>query len=68
MPDTPQNSVVVDSEIWPSLSLHRRWLQVQKSGSRARVLFIRLLLGSWRSGRMTTPVCGMHMLNQAASA
>ena len=30
LPETPQNSVVVASEIWPSLSLHRRALQCRE--------------------------------------
>ena len=57
---TPQNSVVVASEIWPSLSRHRRELQVQKSGTSSS--------GFFGIGRISTPVCGMRVLNQAASA
>ena len=34
LPDTPQNSVVVASEIWPSLSAHRRALHWLKSRTR----------------------------------
>jgi hypothetical protein len=60
LPLTPQNSVVVASEIWPSLSRHRRALQVQKSGSSSS--------GLRGMGRISTPVSGMRVLNQAASA
>ena len=59
LPPAPQKRVVVDSEIWPSLSRHSRLLQVQKSGSMASGL-----LGM---GRISTPVAGMRVLNQAAA-
>ncbi|MCY1363823.1 hypothetical protein D9M69_506020 [compost metagenome] len=67
LPPAPQNSVVVASEIWPSRSRHRRALQCQKSGSRPARLRTMLCSGLERSGRISTPVCGMRVLNQAAS-
>jgi hypothetical protein len=46
--------------IWPRRSRQRRLLQRQKSGSRAS--------GFFGIGRGVTPVSGMRVLNQAASA
>ena len=68
LPPAPQNKVVVESEICPSLSFHRRRLQVQKSGSSVSALANTLRWGSLRSGRMGTPVSGMRRLNHAATA
>ena len=67
LPPAPQNRVVVASEICPSLSFHSRLLHSQKSGSNANRLAAWLRVRSERSGRISTPVCGMRVLNQAAS-
>ena len=56
--ETPQNKVVVASEICPNLSRQSSALQLLKSDSSES-----LLAGM---GRMATPVGGMRVLNQAA--
>ena len=56
----PQNSVVTASEIWPSLSAHRRRKQAKKSFSVSTGL-----AGSFLSG---TPVFGTYRLKNAAIA
>jgi len=58
LPATPQISVVAASEIWPSLSRHKRALQVQKSGSN---VVIRVGMG-----RISTSDRGIWVLNHAA--
>src|SRR5690242_9757843 len=54
----PQNSVVVASEICPSLSRHSSVTQCENS----RIRYNGFLLGTRRS----TPVCGMYQLKIAA--
>ncbi len=54
----PQNSVVVASEIWPSLSRHSSELQC--ANSRIRNSGLRLTI------RWSTPVSGMNQLKIAA--
>ncbi len=60
MPETPQNSVVVASEICPSLSSHRRALHWLKSRTSSIVLPV--------SGSRAVSVRGMRRLNAAAMA
>jgi hypothetical protein len=54
----PQNSVVVASEICPSLSRHSS--ELQWANSRIRNIGLRLTI------RRSTPVSGMNQLNTAA--
>ena len=56
----PQNSVVVASEIWPSLSAHSRALQFEKSRTRPLAL--------WAIGCSGASVRGILRLNAAAAA
>ena len=58
LPSTPQNSVVVASEIWPSLSFHSRALQLENSRTRVDTLCA--------SGCSGASVRGMRRLNKAA--
>ena len=59
LPPMPQNSVVVASEIWPSLSFHSRALHCEKSRTR---------FSSWRGiGCSGASVRGMYRLNSAAT-
>jgi hypothetical protein len=56
----PQNSVVTAREIWPSLSLHKRFTQSAKS--------TRVCSGLAGSGRSRAPVRGTYTLKNAAMA
>ena len=58
--DTPQNSVVVASEIWPSLSLHSRALQLREVAHQAASALCAI-------GCSGASVRGMRRLNSAAS-
>ena len=55
----PQNSVVVASEIWPSLSRHSSADAVRELADQAQRVAV-------RPSRWSTPVSGMYQLNSAA--